>query len=79
MMNPMGSVCPPKFNVCDAFDGVTVIQCNAEFADLMVQLLSEIDDLEPEILAFRSALKDPEQSRALRQQRTPRRRRYPTV
>lgn len=46
----------PVFNVT-CFQSVTNIQMNSPMKDLLVELLDEFEDLEPELVALRIALK----------------------
>ena len=48
----------PIFHVGEEFLGVTTVQFNQEFNDILLTFLGEIviEDMEPEIIAFRRAL-----------------------
>ena len=61
----------PTFHVGEEFLGVTTVQFNKEFQAILLTFLGDIidEDMEPEIIAFKCALKDPARSRIIRERK----------
>ena len=61
----------PTFHVGEEFLGVTTVQFNKAFQDILLTFLGEImtEDMEPEIIAFKCALNDPARSRTIRERK----------
>lgn len=54
------------FSVSPPYGGVTIVQMDETFANIMKQFISDIEGVESEIWAFRQALADPAASSQLR-------------
>lgn len=54
------------FSISEPYGGVTIVQMDETFANIMKQFISEIDGVESEIWAFKQALADPAASSQLR-------------
>lgn len=61
----------PAFHVGEEFSGVTTVQFNKAFHDILLTFLEEIieEDMEPEIIAFRCALSNPALSRIIHERK----------
>lgn len=61
----------PTFHVGEEFSGVTTVQFNKAFHEILLTFLGEIleEDMEPEIIAFKCALNDPARSRLIRERK----------
>jgi|19_taG_2_1085344.scaffolds.fasta_scaffold02714_9 hypothetical protein len=56
----------PQFNVVEPFQGVIIVQMNDEMGKLLSQFISEVNNVEHELIALGKALQDPLKSRELR-------------
>lgn len=49
----------PKFTVHEPFNGVTTVQMNMAFSQMLQNLFNDLEDIEPEFFAFLLALRNP--------------------